>query len=173
MRQGYPSNHTYLIFEMATDTVAINEAVAVFQIMGNIYIYFRANVALAIIFLAVNPDDSFGILAFLNDHNTWSGLHGYVEENISASGVISIILHFHCRGANALLRNPASQVTLGPDPSGEPGRLVGEDHRRRRVNLVVLYARRETFGSEAELREYMANLRSRLVEQYLAWADLV
>ena len=157
---------------MFTVTVAINEALVVVQIMGNIYIYFRANVALAIIFLTVNPDDSFGILAFLNDHGTWSGLHGYVEENISASGVISIILHFHCRGANALLRNPASQVTLGPDPSGEPGRLVGEDHQRRRV-LLVLYARWVTFGSEAELREYMANLRSRLVEQYLAWADLV
>ena len=175
MRQGYPSNHTYLIFAMATDTVAIYGRVAVFPIMGNIYIYSRAHVALALIFLAINPDDDydpFGLLAFLSERNTWSGLHGYVEENISASGVISIILHFHCRGANALLRNPASQVTLGPDPSGEPGRLVGEDHRRRRV-LLVLYARWVTFGSEAELREYMANLRSRLVEQYLAWADLV
>ena len=154
MRQGYPSNHTYLIFAMATDTVAIYERVAVFPIMGNIFIFFRAGEALAVIFVAVNPDGSysFGLLAFFSERNTWSGLHGYVEENISASGVISIILHFHCRGANALLRNPASQVTLGPDPSGEPGRLVGEDHRRRRVNLV-LYARRETFGSEAELRE--------------------
>ena len=160
---------------MFTVKVAINEALVVVQIMGNIYIYFRANVALALIFLAINPDDDydpFGLLAFLSERNTWSGLHGYVEENISASGVISIILHFHCRGADALLRNPASQVTLGPDPSGEPGRLVGEDHRRRRV-LLVLYARWVTFGSEAELREYMANLRSRLVEQYLAWADLV
>ena len=60
--------------------------VAVFQIMGNIYIYFRAGVALAIIFLAVNPDDSFGLLAFLNDHNTWSGLNGYAEANRLASG---------------------------------------------------------------------------------------
>ena len=181
MRQGYPSNHTYLIFAMATDTVAIYERVAVFPIMGNIFIFLAgeltlrsAGEALAVIFVAVNPDGSysFGLLAFFSERNTWSGLHGYVEENISASGVISIILHFHCRGADALLRNPASQVTLGPDPSGEPGRLVGEDHRRRRV-LLVLYARWVTFGSEAELREYMANLRSRLVEQYLAWADLV
>ena len=104
---------------MATDTAAITEAVVV-QIMGNIYIYFRAGVALAIIFMAVNPDDSFGLVAFVNDHNTWSGLHGYVEEIRSESGsLLSIILHFHCLGANALLRNPETQVTLRPDPSGE------------------------------------------------------
>ena len=122
MRQGYPSNHTYLIFEMATDTVAINEAVAVFQIMGNIYIYFRAGVALAIIFMAVNPDDSFGLVAFVNDHNTWSGLHGYVEEIRSESGsLISIILHFHCLGANVLLRNPETQVTLMAGPEWSAG----------------------------------------------------
>ena len=85
-----------------------------------------------------------------------------MKEIRSASGsLISIILHFHCLGANALLRNPDTQVSLRPDPSGVPGRVVGEDHRRRRVNLV-LYASRETFGSEAELREYMTNLRNRL-----------
>ena len=104
---------------MATDPVAINERVAVFPIMGNIYIYFRAGVALALIFLAINPDDDydpFGLLAFLSERNTFSGLHGYVEEQISASGVITIILHFHCLGADALRQNPASQVTLGMDP---------------------------------------------------------
>ena len=170
LKVGYPSNHTYLIFAMATDTAAITEAVVV-QIMGNIYIYFRAGVALAIIFLAVNPDDSFGILAFLNDHNTWSGLHGYVEVR-SESGLIQFILHFHCLGANALLRNPQTQVTLRPDPSGLPGRFVGEDHRRRRVSLV-LFLRRETFSSETALREYMTHLRHMLISSTITQQDFV
>ena len=147
--------------------------VAVFQIMGNIYIYFRAGVALAVIFLAVNDDDSFGLLAFVNDHDTWSGLHGYVEENHSASGsLISITLHFHCLGANALLRNPQTQVTLRPDPSGLPGRFVGEDHRGRRVRLV-LFLRRETFSSEAALREYMTHLRHMLTSSTVTQQDFV
>ena len=53
-----------------------------------------------------------------------------------------------------------------------PGRVVGEgeDHRQRRVTLVR-YARRETFGREAELREYMTNLRNRLALNILQ--DLV
>ena len=175
MRQGYPSNHTYLIFAMAMDTVAIYGRVAVFPIMGNIYIYFRANVALALIFLAINPDDDydpFGLLAFLSERNTWSGLHGYVEAIVSASGLHSIIFHFHCLGADALRRNPSSQVTLNPDPLGVPGHLVGEDHRQRRV-LLVLYSRRETFASEADLQQHMTNLRIRLVGESMAWEGLV
>ena len=159
---------------MATDTVAIYGRVAVFPIMGNIYIYSRAHVALALIFLAINPDDDydpFGLLAFLSERNTFSGLHGYVEEQISASGVITIILHFHCLGADALRRNPASQVTLGMDPGGVPGRLVGEDHRHRAV-LLVLYSRWESFASEADLQDHMTNLRMHLVAQYRAWEDL-
>ena len=159
---------------MATDTAAITEAVVV-QIMGNIYIYFRAGVALALIFLAINPDDDydpFGLLAFLSERNTWSGLHGYVEEIVSASGLHSIIFHFHCLGADALRQNPRSQVTLNRDPLGVPGHLVGEDHRQRRV-LLVLYSRRETFASEADLQQHMTNLRATLLVQSMAWEDLV
>ena len=160
---------------MFTVTVAINEALVVVQIMGNIYIYFRANVALALIFLAINPDDDydpFGLLAFLSERNTWSGLHGYVEAIVSASGLHSIIFHFHCLGADALRQNPRSQVTLNPDPLGVPGHLVGEDHRQRRV-LLVLYSRRETFASEADLHQHMTNLRATLLVQSMAWEDLV
>ena len=159
---------------MATDTGAIYGRVAVFPIMGNIYIYFRAGVALALIFLAINPDDDydpFGLLAFLSERNTWSGLHGYVEVR-SASGLIQFILHFHCLGANALLRNPETQVTLIPDPSGIPGRFVGEDHRGRRVTLV-LFLRRETFSSEAALREYMTHLRHTLTSSAVTQQDFV
>ena len=160
---------------MATDPVAINERVAVFPIMGNIYIYFRANAGLAVIFLAINPDDDydpFGLLGFLSERNTWSGLHGYVEEWVSASGSHAIIFHFHCLGADALRQNPRSQVTLNPDPLGVPGHLVGEDHRQRRV-LLVLYSRRETFASEADLQQHMTNLRIRLVGESMAWGGLV
>ena len=181
MRQGYPANHTYLIFAMATDTVAIYERVAVFPIMGNIFIFLAgeltlrsAGEALAVIFVAVNPDGSysFGLLAFFSERNTWSGLHGYVEAIVSASGLHSIIFHFHCLGADALRQNPRSQVTLNPDPLGVPGHLVGEDHRQRRV-LLVLYSRRETFASEADLQQHMTNLRIRLVGESMAWEGLV
>ena len=109
----------------------------------------------------MHPDDSFGCVAFLNDHGTWSRLHGHVEEIRSASGdLVSIVLHFHCLGANALLRNPQAQVTLRPCPSGAPGRVVGQDHRGRRVTLELI-RRRDIFSCEEELREYMTDLRNR------------
>ena len=119
MRQGYPSNHTYLIFAMM-DIFQIMDAmedVAVCQIMGNIYIYFRAGVALTIIFMAVNPDDSFGLVAFLNDHNTWSGLHGYVEEIRSESGIAFDHFAFPLswRECTASKSSKSSYIEAGPE----------------------------------------------------------
>ena len=123
------------------------------EIVADLYYYWRNGVTVAILALLVVPGDNFGPAAFLNDHNTFSGIHGWTENITTDAGdLFKVVVHFHCLGQKHLDRRPDAQVEM------IPGQAYGEvnamDHKKRAI-VMRLFARRQTFANEASLRIYM------------------
>ena len=123
------------------------------EIVADLYYYWRNGVTVAILALLVVPGDNFGPAAFLNDHNTFSGIHGWTENITTDAGdLFKVVVHFHCLGQTHLDRRPDTQVEMIPGQAY--GEVNGMDHKKRAI-VMRLFARRQTFANEASLRIYM------------------
>ena len=129
--------------------------------MADIYYYARSGVAIAIIALTITQEtDDFDQIAFLNDHGTWSGIHGHVSIEYDTDGnIFQLTGHFHCLGWRHLRQRPETSIRMFP--GDQPGRVHGIDHRHRRVSMTLI-VRRMRFQSESELRQFMEDVRDTL-----------
>ena len=92
-------------------------------------------------------------VCFLNDHGTFSHIHGRVDNFLDEDGCLfKVVAHWHCLGAEALRQHPETQIEMFQGQ--QEGEIDALDHKLRRVKMTLV-ARKIHVLDEHQLRVYM------------------
>ena len=123
----------------------------------DVYLYKRKKVGWAVIaFILTEDEGNWSTVCFLNDHFTFSKIHGWVDNFLDEDGCLfKVVAHWHCLGAEALRQHPETQIEMFQGQ--QEGQIDALDHKLRRVNMTLV-TRKMHVLDERQLRAYMEQI---------------